>query len=456
MALQLGETTDNRALVPGVPESVHETVQTLTDRGAGLEAVGDALGRVDTPGWFGEASNAFWDTFGPEKTNWFTAADAMTSAADALSAYAETLSWAQSQAQEAVELWEQGETASSEARAAHDENLAQARDLGLPDSEVGPFTDPGEQVREQARSVLDEARAALLEAGTTAAAAFRAASGGAPGAPGWLTTASEVAGAAIDEFGLSVTRDSWSAGEDGPVGDDDMRQWGDEVGGEDNKKGPDWSMALWEAGADVSLWQVGAEGETQLGDITLAGSAGAQFLGAEADASFSVGSDGLTAEGSASAYLLQANASGSATYGIAEVSAEGSVFVGAEASGELSIGTDGVHVGGEAFAGASAEGTVSGDVGGVGAGLTGEVWAGVGVAADLDVGMEDGKFVIGGELGAAVGLGGSVSPEITIDPGEVMDTAQDAADNVADAADDVANWAGDTAGSVKDTVGGWF
>lgn len=458
MALQLGETTDNKALVPGVPESIHDAAKTLTDHGGELDAIGVSLGRVDTPGWYGEACNAFWDTFGAEKPNWFVAADTLNSASSTLSAYAETLGWAQGQAQEAIELWQQGESATAEAQTAYSETLTQARNLGLPDSEVGPFTDPGEQLRGEAQSILDEARAALEEAGGTAAAALRAASGGDPGAPGWLTTAGDVARDAIDEFGLSVTQESWSAGEDGPVGEDDMRPWGDEGEGDENdkKKGPDWSVALWEAGAEVSLWEVGAEGETKLGDVTLSGSAGAQFLGASADAGLSIGSDGLTAEGSASAYLLQASAEGSASYGIVDVGAEASVFVGAEASGELSVGTDGVHAGGEAFAGASAEGTVNADVGGVGAGVTGEAWAGVGVAADLDIGMEDGSFVIGGQVGAALGVGASVSPEITVDPGEVMDTARDAADNISDAADDVGDWAGDTASSVQDTLSGWL
>lgn len=456
MAAELGETTDNTALVPGVPGDIYDAAGLLTERGGTLEAIGDALGRVDTPGWYGEACSAFWDTFGPEKANWFTAADALTSAAGTVSGYADTLTWAQGQAQEAIELWEQGEAATEAARATYDENLAEYRSLGLPDSELGAFSDPGEQSRADARAILSEARAALLEAGTTAAAALRAASGGDSGAPEWLATASDVARDAIDQFGLSVTQDSWSAGDDGPVSDDDMRQFGDDTGDDEGKSGPDWSVALWEAGADVSLWEANAEGEVQLGDFTLAGSAGVQVLGAEAGAELSIGSDGVTIGGNASAYLLQASAEGSITYGIAEVGAEGSVFVGAEAEGDLSIGADGLHAGGEAFVGASAEGTVSGDVGGVGGAVTGEAWAGVGVAADLDIGMEDGSFVIGGELGAAIGVGGSISPEITIDPGEVVDTAQDAADAVSDAADEVSDTVSDWAGDAAGAVGGWF
>lgn len=449
MAAELGETTDRTALIPGSPETVHEAASTLTTRGGTLEAIGEAIGRVDTPGWFGEACSAFWDTFGPEKANWFTAADALTSAGTTLSGYADTLTWAQGQAQDAIDLYEQGEAATTTARTAHNETLTEYRNLGLPDTELAPFEDPGAGKKGEAQDILTGARTALLEAGDAAAAALRAGAGGDSGAPDWLATASQVAKDAIDEFGLSVTQDSWDIGDDGPVGDDDMRQWGDETGDDDDQdKGPNWSVALWEAGADVALWEANAEGEVQLGDATLSGSAGVQFLSAEAGAEFSIGSDGLTMGGNAGAYLLQANAEGSLQYGILEVGASGEVMVGAEAEGDLSIGADGLHAGGEAFVGASAEGTLNGDVGGVGAAVTGEAWAGLGVAADLDIGMEDGKFVIGGELGAALGVGGSISPEITIDPGEVIDTASDAADAVGDFAGDAADWAGDTFGGL--------
>ncbi|OLF06649.1 hypothetical protein BLA60_30760 [Actinophytocola xinjiangensis] len=449
MAAELGETTDRTALVPGSPETVHGAASTLTTRGATLEAIGEAIGRVDTPGWFGEACSAFWDTFGQEKANWFTAADALTSAGTTLTGYAETLSWAQDQAQEAIDLWEQGEAATATARTSYNETLAEYRSMGLPDTELAPFDDPGTAKRTEAQTILTEARTTLVEAGDSAAAALRAGAGGEAGAPEWLATASQVAQDAIDEFGLSVTQDSWDIGDDGPVGDDDMRQWGDDTGDDDDQnKGPNWSVALWEAGADVALWEANAEGEIQLGDATLSGSAGVQFLSAEAGAEFSIGSDGLTMGANAGAYLLQANAEGSIQYGILEAGASGEVMVGAEASGDLSIGADGLHAGGEAFAGAKAEGTLSGDVGGVGGAITGEAWAGVGVAADLDIGMEDGKFVIGGELGAAIGVGGSISPEITIDPGEVVDTVSDAADAVGDIAGDVGDWAGDTFGGL--------
>jgi hypothetical protein len=52
--------------------------------------------------------------------------------------------------------------------------------------------------------------------------------------------------------------------------------------------------------------------------------------------------------------------------------------------------------------------------------------AGYGGNADVDFGMEGGKFVMGGSLGAAWGLGGKISPKIAIDPKAVTGAVQKA------------------------------
>ncbi|WP_372350702.1 hypothetical protein [Streptomyces sp. KL116D] len=74
--------------------------------------------------------------------------------------------------------------------------------------------------------------------------------------------------------------------------------------------------------------------------------------------------------------------------------------------------------------------------------MTGEAWAGVGAEANVDLGMKDGKFTIGGELGAGLGVGGKVGVNITVDPGKLTDAIGDGADAVGDAWDN--------------TVGSWF
>ena len=74
-----------------------------------------------------------------------------------------------------------------------------------------------------------------------------------------------------------------------------------------------------------------------------------------------------------------------------------------------------MHAGGELFAGGKISGTVEGDVGGVGGEGTAEGWAGAGIEGDADIGFKDGKFTIGGHGGAALGLGGKIGGEVTLD-----------------------------------------
>lgn len=66
----------------------------------------------------------------------------------------------------------------------------------------------------------------------------------------------------------------------------------------------------------------------------------------------------------------------------------------------------------------------------------------MGASANADLGMKDGKFTIGGELGVGLGVGGKVSFDVTVDPHKMVDSVGDAAD-----------WVGDT---WDDTVGSWL
>lgn len=66
----------------------------------------------------------------------------------------------------------------------------------------------------------------------------------------------------------------------------------------------------------------------------------------------------------------------------------------------------------------------------MGVGYEAEARAGVGIEAEFTAGMQDGKFVIGGEFGAALGLGGSMGGYISVDPGKVVETVNDVADAV--------------------------
>ncbi|PIE26331.1 MAG: hypothetical protein CSA58_10080 [Micrococcales bacterium] len=220
-------------------------------------------------------------------------------------------------------------------------------------------------------------------------------------------------------------------------------------------------------------------------------------VGTRGGGSLSVGDGQLSARGQLQAGV-EASTAASYSSGPVSLDADARVRAGFMASGEATIGKDGFHTQGEAFFGVKADANLSADIGGVrgtagveawagagveadvdfgfqdgkftvggklgaGLGLGGadiggvrgtagvEAWAGAGVEADVDFGFQDGKFTVGGKLGAGLGLGGAVSGGVTIDVAEVGDTLNDVGDAVGEAADD----AREAAGKVWDAVTPW-
>ncbi|WP_154814868.1 putative T7SS-secreted protein [Actinophytocola xinjiangensis] len=190
---ELGETTDPKALVPGTPSALRDTARSLGEYGDLLIQVGEGLRTIDDGGWQGPAGDAFRAAFGGEPSRWITCGECFRDARNAVEAHAETLEWAQGEAAVAIDLWEQGEQATANARAAHD----QARDkaqreasaAGEPPPPDKPFTDPGEELRQQARDKLDRAREQVRTAGDEAADTVERAQQAAPEEPGWLESA---------------------------------------------------------------------------------------------------------------------------------------------------------------------------------------------------------------------------------------------------------------------------
>ncbi|MDV6014729.1 putative T7SS-secreted protein [Haloechinothrix sp. LS1_15] len=444
---ELGSTTDPKELIRGDAATVEDIARQLRERSSRLEGIADRLGSVQIDGWLGKASNAFWDSLNDEKPQWYRAADTITDTAEALVRHAEAILAAQSQAAEAIELWERGEAATREARERYDSAVAEANRRAQAGEQLGPmepFHDPGERLREEAREVLRRAREQLEDSGSGCAGTIGRNCEADSTSPSWLTNAADMVSSAIERSGIGELKISQTLAEFG-LGSGPLPGGG----------GPKWNLELgsWETG--VSVWGDSVARETTVGDIDLAGTAAADVLGAGADSRLSIGSDGLKGELNADAYLLKAEADGSAEWGYLGAGLQGEAFVGAEAGLEGSVNTSGVKLGGEAFAGGRAEGGVHGDVGGVGAGLTGEVWAGAGAAADLNVGMDDGKFTVGAEAGAALGYGGKLGGEIVIDPEKVTDTANDVADAVGNLDRSTVDTVGDAARSTWDRLTSW-
>ncbi|MBL1081231.1 RHS domain-containing protein [Streptomyces actinomycinicus] len=112
---QLDETEEADELVHGSPAKIRESAKHLRDFHSAFDKVGQGLKKVDSSGWKGEGGGAFRKKFGVHPTKWTQAAEACETAAGALEAYADTVKWAQGQAEEAVALYKKGVKAGEDA-----------------------------------------------------------------------------------------------------------------------------------------------------------------------------------------------------------------------------------------------------------------------------------------------------------------------------------------------------
>src|SRR3954451_15326149 len=114
---ELGETDDPKQLVPGNAANITATAQALRTRAGELEQAGVGLSRSDTTeGWSGPAGDAFRGKFHGQPRSWLTAGDSFLDAAAALDTYASTLTWAQGQAQQAINDWNDAQAATNLAK----------------------------------------------------------------------------------------------------------------------------------------------------------------------------------------------------------------------------------------------------------------------------------------------------------------------------------------------------
>ncbi len=212
---ELGQTRDPRALVPGQPDAIDRNVVAIRGRGEALANAGEGLGAIDAHGWTGEAGDNFREKFSYEPPKWLRAADAFEATAQALDGYSGTLRWAQDQAAEAIRLWDEGEEATRQARAAYDRAVAQADAQNRASAAAGdpsvvtvaPFADPGDEKRRAAREILDRARGQLRDAGNWAAGVMRTQGDEAPEEPGFL----ESAVGAVGGFVADVAEGAWES-----------------------------------------------------------------------------------------------------------------------------------------------------------------------------------------------------------------------------------------------------
>ncbi|MFP3988265.1 DUF6531 domain-containing protein [Streptomyces sp. E11-3] len=159
---QLGQTEDANELVHGNDGKIRKSAKHLKDFHTAFDRVGRGMKQVDSSGWKGDGGGTFRKTFGVHPTKWAHAADACEMAAGALESYADTVKWAQGQAQDAIDLYKKGRQASDQAAKAYDKRVDAYKIKVMANEDPGPkpepFKDPGKADIKRAHEILAEAR----------------------------------------------------------------------------------------------------------------------------------------------------------------------------------------------------------------------------------------------------------------------------------------------------------
>ncbi|MFI1763560.1 putative T7SS-secreted protein [Streptomyces sp. NPDC020800] len=144
---QLGETDLAFELIHGSPRDIQASAKHLKDFHTAFDKVGQGMRKLDSSSWQGEAADAFRRKFAPHPVKWLWAADACHLAAGALDNYADTVTWAQKQAQDAIDLYKKGVQASQDATEAYNKKVdaynAKVEAKEDPGPKPDAFHDPG-------------------------------------------------------------------------------------------------------------------------------------------------------------------------------------------------------------------------------------------------------------------------------------------------------------------------
>jgi hypothetical protein len=435
---ELGQTGDPRALIPGEPDVVEADVAALARHARRAEQVGQGLRRVDVGRWKGAAGGGFAAAWANEPVKWLKVADTISATTSALTGYAGTLRWAQEQAGGAVQLWNQGAAETARAFARYQ---VSATESAARDEPIGPFVDPGEPYRQQARAQLARAREQLLRAGEQAARAIH----GLPvGTPGRGLRSGGTLNALVD----AVTEGWTTTGQ--------VARYGPKAGAASSiSRGGKLAELKVYAQAGGATWA----GAGRAGPLSASGVAGFE-IGAQAGVAASLGKNGLTAKAEVST-AARAALEGHLDYGRYGVYTRATGSAGLEANASVRAGKDGVSLALGASAGLRGGVAGGAELGGIAVGATAEGWVGAGAKADYGIERDkNGAYHLRATAGAALGVGGAVGFEVTVDPEQVEQTVGEAADAlgsgahlVSQAADGLEHVVGDAAGRVGHSWG---
>lgn len=122
----------------------------------------------------------------------------------------------------------------------------------------------------------------------------------------------------------------------------------------------------------------------------------------------------------------------------------GETFLGTEAQAQAGLSPEGLGGGVGGFSGLRAQATSGFDAGVVDVAGTVEGRVGIGAEANANIGLQDGRFRIKGEVGAALGIGGKVGVDTEVDLGDtgrfIEKTGNGAIRTVKKSAQDVDRW----------------
>ncbi|MFJ8944267.1 putative T7SS-secreted protein [Streptomyces sp. NPDC102395] len=198
--MDLGQTEDKTKLIYGSADKLNATATKLRAFQKAFDDAGEGLRGLDSSRLKGETAEALRTAVATQPPKWFTGSDACEKAAAALEAFASTVTWAQGQAQTAIDKWKQGVKASEEAADAHRKKVddyngavdrynaqpADKRDpASLPPRPAATFDDPGKQLMQDAQDILADARKQRNSAAETARSAVSAARDLAPKKPSY-------------------------------------------------------------------------------------------------------------------------------------------------------------------------------------------------------------------------------------------------------------------------------
>lgn len=198
---------------------------------------------------------------------------------------------------------------------------------------------------------------------------------------------------------------------------------------------------------EQDLWDVGVSDRVasgQIGDDRFGASG--EFLSYDAQTDAAMGIDPvrggyIEANAEAGAYLLRGEAHWANEHGTA---AQGEGYIGAQAEVDAGaqLGPAGARVeaGFDAFAGGRIEGGVSQDLGPADVGVSGSLSYGIGAHADASAEVSMERVGVSVDIGATLGIGGSLSFDVSISPTEVLDGLEDVGEALADSPINPGNW----------------